>query len=88
MNHEEATKLLEVYGRAWVTRDPELIVTIFTEEATYNDPKEPENIGRDAIKNYWQYKVVGEQEDVTFDLKNVWVAAGGGYSDCRMACNV
>lgn len=78
MNHEEATKLLEVYGRAWVTRDPELIVTIFTEEATYNDPKEPENIGRDAIKNYWQYKVVGEQENITFDLKNVWVVAGGG----------
>lgn len=78
MTHEEAVKLLEVYGRAWVTRDPELIVTIFTEGATYNDPKEPENIGRDAIKEYWKYKVVGEQENITFDLKNVWVAAGGG----------
>lgn len=78
MTHEEAVKLLEVYGRAWITRDPELIVTIFTEGATYNDPKEPENIGRDAIKEYWKYKVVGEQENITFDLKNVWVAAGGG----------
>jgi ketosteroid isomerase-like protein len=73
MNHEEATKLIEIYGRAWETKDVELIGTIFTEEATYNDPKEKENIGRDAIKEYWKYKVVGEQDDIIFDLKNVWI---------------
>jgi uncharacterized protein (TIGR02246 family) len=73
MTRDEAYKLIEVYGKAWETRDPELIVTIFTENATYNDPKEPENIGRDAIKEYWQYKVIGEQEDIHFDIRNVWV---------------
>ena len=73
MIKEEATKLLYIYGKAWETQDPELIVTIFTEGATYNDPKEPENIGRDAIKEYWKYKVVGEQSNIKFDLKNVWV---------------
>lgn len=73
MTKEEAIKLIEIYGKAWETRDPELIVTIFTEEATYNDPKEPENIGRDAIKKYWETKVIGEQEDIKFKLLNVWV---------------
>lgn len=73
MTREEAIKLIEVYRKAWETRDPELIVTIFTEDATYNDPKEPENIGRDAIKKYWEYKVIGEQEDIKFNLKNLWV---------------
>lgn len=73
MTHEEAFKLIEIYGKAWETRDPELIVTIFTEEATYDDPHEVENIGRDAIKEYWKYKVIGEQEDIKFDIKNVWV---------------
>lgn len=73
MTHEEATKLIEIYGKAWETRDPELIVTIFTEEATYDDPHEVENIGRDAIKEYWKYKVIGEQEDIKFNIKNVWV---------------
>lgn len=73
MNKEEAIKLIEIYGKAWETRDPELIITIFTEEATYNDPKEPENIGRDAIKKYWETKVIGEQEDIKFNLLNVWV---------------
>lgn len=73
MTHEEATKLVEVYGKAWETRDPELIVTIFTEDATYNDPKEPENIGREAIRQYWVTKVIGEQDDITFDLRHLWV---------------
>jgi uncharacterized protein (TIGR02246 family) len=73
MTHEEATKLIEVYGKAWETRDPELIVTIFTEDATYNDPKEPENIGREAIRQYWVTKVIGEQDDIKFDLRHLWV---------------
>lgn len=73
MTREEAIKLIEVYGKAWETKDPELIATIFTEEATYNDPKEPENIGLEAIKEYWKYKVIGEQDDIKFDLRHVWV---------------
>jgi len=73
MNKENAIKLIEIYGKAWEMRDPELIVTIFTEDATYFDPKEPLNIGRDAIKQYWVTKVIGEQDDIKFTLKHVWV---------------
>lgn len=73
MTKEQATKLIAIYGKAWETRDPELIVTIFTEDATYNDPKEPENIGREAIRQYWVTKVIGEQEDIKFDLRHLWV---------------
>ena len=73
MTHKEATKLIEIYGKAWETKNPELIVTIFTEDALYNDPHEPENIGKDAIKKYWKYKVVDRQNDIKFNLKNVWV---------------
>lgn len=73
MKKEDARKLIEIYGKAWETRDPELIVTIFTEDATYFDPKEPLNIGRDAIKQYWVTKVIGEQDDIKFTLKHVWV---------------
>lgn len=73
MKKEDAIKLIEIYGKAWETRDPELIVTIFTEDATYLDPKEPLNIGRDAIKQYWITKVIGEQDDIKFSLKHVWV---------------
>ena len=73
MTHSEAKKLIEIYGRAWETKDPELICTIFSDDATYHDPKEPENIGIDAIREYWKYKVIGEQDDIKFDLRNLWV---------------
>lgn len=73
MTKEEAIKLIEVYGRAWETRDPELIITIFTDDATYDDPHEPLNNGRDAIYAYWVSKVIGEQDDIHFKLRNVWL---------------
>jgi ketosteroid isomerase-like protein len=69
----EARNLIEIYGRAWTTRDPDLILTIFTEDATYNDPSLPENQGHEGIRAYWISKVVGEQKDIDFKLRNLWV---------------
>lgn len=73
MTHAEARTLIETYGRAWETKDPDLIVTIFTDDATYDDPHEPVNNGLEAIRNYWTYKVIGEQDDIHFLIKNIWV---------------
>lgn len=73
MTKEQALKLIETYGKAWETRDPELIVTIFTGDAVYDDPHEPTNNGLDAIKQYWITKVQGEQKDIKFKLLNLWV---------------
>lgn len=84
MNKEDAIKLIEIYGKAWETRDPELIITIFTEDATYLDPKEPLNIGRDAIRQYWITKVIGEQDDINFSLKHVWVDEDSVIAEWRV----
>jgi len=73
MNKEEAIKLLNIYGEAWMKRDADLILSIFTSDATYNDPKEPENHGHEGIRDYWIKKVIGEQKDIEFKLLNVWV---------------
>lgn len=73
MTHEEARKLIEVYGKAWESKDVELVTSIFTNDAIYNDPVEPENIGIKAIQNYWKYKVIEGQENIKFEIKNVWV---------------
>lgn len=73
MTHEEATKLIEIYGKAWETKDVGLLSSFFTHDATYNDPMEPENFGIEAIKNYWQTKVVEGQEDIKFEIKNIWI---------------
>lgn len=73
MTKDEAKKLLRIYGEAWVKRDPNLILTVFTEDAKYNDPHEPELMGHEAIRDYWKTKVLGEQSDIKFGLKNVWI---------------
>ncbi len=73
MTKEKATELLNTYGKAWEKRDPDLILTIFTPDATYNDPKELENQGREGIRAYWISKVIGEQKDIKFRLLNTWI---------------
>ncbi len=73
MTKERATELLNTYGQAWITQDPDLIVTIFTPDAVYHEPHEPKNSGHDEIRSYWIKKVVGEQKDISFELLNVWL---------------
>lgn len=73
MTKQQATELINIYGRAWEARDSELIITIFTPDATYDDPKELKNHGHEGIREYWISKVVGEQKDIKFKLLNVWV---------------
>lgn len=73
MTKEEIKKLIEMYGRAWETKDPDLIVSIFTDDATYDDPHEPINRGKEAIRQYWVSKVVGEQDQIKFYLRDFWI---------------
>lgn len=73
MTKEEAITLLNTYGEAWEKQDPELILTVFTPDAIYNDPAESETQHHDGIREYWLKKVVGEQKDIEFTLLHVWV---------------
>ena len=67
MTHDELKSWLDTYGRAWETRDPELVVTLFTEDATYQETPFVEPMrGRVAIHEYWAQKVAQWQEDVRF----------------------
>jgi len=83
MTKEEVTKLIEIYAKAWTTGDADLILGIFTPDATYMDPAEPENVGHEGIKSYWQNKVVGKQKGVIFNLLNVWVDGDTGIAEWR-----
>jgi uncharacterized protein (TIGR02246 family) len=84
MTKEEVTKLIEIYAKAWETGNANLILTIFTPDATYMDPAEPENIGHKGIKSYWLKKVVGKQKGVHFTLLNVWVDGNTGIAEWRV----
>jgi uncharacterized protein (TIGR02246 family) len=74
LTKQHVREVLAVYIRAWETRDPDLITTIFTDGATYHERVMGEPIrGRDGIRNYWQTKVIGSQANITCELLNLYL---------------
>lgn len=69
-----AREVLDTYIRAWEGQDPDLIVTIFTPGATYHERVLQEPIpDREAIRRYWQEKVVGAQANIKCDLLSMYL---------------
>jgi uncharacterized protein (TIGR02246 family) len=71
---QDVRQVLDTYIRAWETQDPDLIVTIFTPAATYHERVMGDPIpDREAIRAYWQAKVVQAQADIRVKLLNVYL---------------
>ncbi|OBJ33993.1 nuclear transport factor 2 family protein [Mycolicibacter heraklionensis] len=69
---------IDTYLRAWTQQDPELIVTIFTDDATYHERVLGEPIRtRAGIRDYWQSKVVEGQANIDARLLNLYTATDG-----------
>ncbi|RAV02205.1 nuclear transport factor 2 family protein [Mycolicibacter senuensis] len=69
---------IDTYLRAWMQQDPDLIVTIFTDDATYHERVLQEPIRtRAGIRDYWQTKVVEGQADIDARLLNLYRATDG-----------
>jgi uncharacterized protein (TIGR02246 family) len=73
MTNEQATALIKIYGEAWEKQDADLILTVFTPNATYLDPREGVQGGHEGIRAYWESKVITSQKDIHFNLLHVWV---------------
>jgi len=74
LTRQEARATLDTYIRAWESQDPDLIVTIFTESATYHERVLKDAIpDRKAIRDYWQTKVVESQANIKVQLLNVYL---------------
>jgi ketosteroid isomerase-like protein len=74
LTKEEVRAVLATYIRAWVDKDPELILTIFTETATYHERVLDEPIRDHAgIKAYWQAKVVEAQDRIECMLLDLYL---------------
>ena len=74
LTKQDVREVLDVYIRAWETQDPELICTIFTEGATYHERVLQAPIpNRDAIRRYWETKVVEDQANIKCELLNVYL---------------
>lgn len=69
---------IDTYLKAWNEQDPDLIVTIFTDDATYHERVLQEPIRTLAgIRDYWQTKVVAEQANIDARLLNLYLADDG-----------
>ena len=74
LTKQDVRDVLAVYIRAWETQDPDLIVTIFTKDATYHERVLQAPIpNRDAIREYWATKVAQEQANIKAKLLNVYL---------------
>jgi hypothetical protein len=74
LTKQEVRDVVDVYIRAWVEQDPNLIVTIFTDTATYHERVlEAPVRDRDGIRAYWQAKVVESQANIKCELLNLYL---------------
>jgi hypothetical protein len=54
---------IDGYRRAWEGSDADLVVTLFTEDASYrSNPFEEPHLGHDGIRTYWGH-VTSQQRD-------------------------
>jgi nuclear transport factor 2 (NTF2) superfamily protein len=74
LTRQHVQDVVDTYIRAWVGKDPDLIVTIFTDTATYHERVLEEPIrNRDGIRQYWQTKVVESQDRITCKLLSLFL---------------
>ena len=74
LTRQHVQDVVDTYIRAWVEKDPDLIVTIFTDTATYHERVLEEPIrNRDGIRQYWQTKVVESQDRITCKLLSLFL---------------
>lgn len=74
LTKQEVRDVVDLYIRAWVEQDAELIVTIFTDAATYHERVLEAPIrDREGIRAYWQAKVVESQGSIKCDLLSLYL---------------
>jgi hypothetical protein len=67
-------EVIDVYIRAWVEQDPDLILSIFTEGASYLErPFDEPALRREGIRAYWTTKVVESQANISCRLLNLYL---------------
>ena len=80
MDNDSFKAWLEIYGRAWKTRNPNLIPDLFTDEASYHEKAFDEPItGIKKILDYWNV-VSKTQKNIHFDYVILSVDSSQGIA--------
>lgn len=74
LTKQDVHDVLDVYIQAWTGQNPDLIVSIFTDAATYHERAFDAPIsGREAIRAYWETKVVKAQGNIQCELLDLYL---------------
>jgi ketosteroid isomerase-like protein len=74
LERAHARSVIDIYVQAWQQQDPDLIVTIFTEDATYHERVLDAPIRtRAGIHRYWREKVVANQARIECRVLSLYV---------------
>jgi hypothetical protein len=74
LTKENVRDIVDVYIRAWVERDADLIETIFTDTATYHERVFEAPIqDRHGIRAYWKAKVIESQANIKCELLSLYL---------------
>jgi hypothetical protein len=78
LTKDQVSEVIDTYIKAWQEQRPDLIVTIFTEDATYHERVLGAPIpDRAAIRRYWETKVVKSQANITCKLLSLYLCDDG-----------
>lgn len=74
LTHGDAQDLLATFKEGWETRQPDVIVDLFADEAEYHSqPFGEPLIGINAIRALWN-EIAATQVHVDFDVERIWVS--------------
>jgi ketosteroid isomerase-like protein len=78
-------RVMADYARAWESHDADLVLTLFTEDATYQEnPFSEPMAGHAAIRNYWE-SATRQHRDVRFNWE--FVCASGPVRVIEWTCS-
>jgi len=74
LTKKQVLKVIKLYSEAWIKKDSEKILEVFTPDAVYQEwAFEKPHVGHKEIKKYWKSKVVDEQRDIEFKLLDLFI---------------
>ena len=80
LNETDLKRWLEAYEKAWESRDAELVVRLFTTDASYRETPFAEAFeGREAIRDYWS-RVTADQSDIDFEFEIIAMNGATGIA--------
>lgn len=85
LERKNVIKLINIFGKAWMNKDPEMIPKIFTNDARYYEYvlKKP-IVGHAGIKKFWK-DMVHKQRDIRFRLLNLYIEKNTAVAECEVS---